>query len=228
MQELTALTADANPGCPIHVLAEKADVDEVSVRQLNTIARTLPGVVCAVGQPDLHQGTKFPIGAVFASKKWVHPPLIGSDIGCGMAWYKTKLSRNQVDGDKGKKIADKLRGLEGPWRTQADREQWLIDSTGSCSGGEAWDSFLGTIGAGNHSAELQIVEEVSISPDENGYLHQSDIILLVHSGSRGYGGSILRKHTTEGQISLEEGTNDMEAYMKSMTTLVDGQKPIEI
>lgn len=130
-----------------------------------------------------------------------------------MAWYKTTLSRNQVDGDKGKRIAEKLRGLEGPWRTQADREAWLQDAAGSCSAGEEWDQAVGTIGAGNHFAEIQVVEESCTSIDGVGP-HKDDVILLVHSGSRGYGGSILKKYTTESHISFEEDSEQMKAYME--------------
>lgn len=118
---LTWFLAEANPECPVHVLAHEAQLDRLSVAQLDKTSRTLPGVIHAVGQPDLHPGTKYPIGAVFVSK-WIHPPLIGGDIGCGMAWYQTTLSSAQVDGDKAKKVAEKLRGLEGAWRTQSERE----------------------------------------------------------------------------------------------------------
>ena len=180
--------------------------------QLTTTAHTLPGIIHAVGQPDLHPGTKFPIGAVFASKKWIHPPLIGGDIGCGMAWFQLSLSRSQVDGDKGKKVAEKLRGLEGPWRTKELRELWLQDKDGSCSAGEQWDSSLGTIGAGNHFAEIQVVEN-SASDLDNG-LREDDVVLLVHSGSRGYGGSVLKKYAVESQTSLEEGTTEAVEYLK--------------
>ncbi|KNG51321.1 release factor h-coupled family protein [Stemphylium lycopersici] len=200
--------------CAVELLASKAPVESLSVTQLTATAHTLPGIVHGVGQPDLHPGTKFPIGAVFVSKKWIHPPLIGGDIGCGMAWYKTTLSRGQVDGDKGKKVAEKLRGLEGAWRTQAHREAWLVDDQeNSYSAGKQWDSALGTIGAGNHFAEIQVVEESSLS-DANTSLHQDDVVLLVHSGSRGYGGSILKKYTTETRTSFEEGSADAIEYMK--------------
>ncbi|KAF2120543.1 tRNA-splicing ligase [Lophiotrema nucula] len=200
---------DANVDCAVTILAQNAPVEGLSVTQVTTTARTLPGIIHAVGQPDLHPGTKFPIGAVFVSKRWVHPPLIGGDIGCGMAWYKTRLSRSQVDGDKGKKVAEKLRGLEGPWRTQADRVQWLQDDNGTYTAGVKWDASLGTIGAGNHFAELQVVE--SSSPEVG--LQRDDVVLLVHSGSRGYGGSILKKFTAESQTSLEQGSDAMQTYM---------------
>ena len=74
-------SADSRSCCPIEILAENAFVDPLSVTQLETSARTLPGIIHAVGQPDLHPGTKFPIGSVFVSKGWIHPPLIGGDIG---------------------------------------------------------------------------------------------------------------------------------------------------
>lgn len=58
-------------------------------------------------------------------------------------------------GDKGRKIAEKLREFEGAWRMQEDREVWLGDEeeTGSCSAGEERNASLGTVGAGNHFAE---------------------------------------------------------------------------
>lgn len=71
--------------CTVSVLAEKPPIDQLSIIQLETTAHTLPGLIHAVVRPDLHPGTKFPIGAVFVSKGWIHPSLIGGDIGCGMA-----------------------------------------------------------------------------------------------------------------------------------------------
>ncbi|KAH7388711.1 tRNA-splicing ligase RtcB-domain-containing protein [Pyrenochaeta sp. MPI-SDFR-AT-0127] len=216
--------ADANLDCSIEILASKAPVDSLSVTQLTTTAHSLPGIVHAVGQPDLHPGTKFPIGAVFVSRKWIHPPLIGSDIGCGMAWYKTTLPRSQVDGDKGKKVAEKLRGLEGAWRTQAQREMWLQDGDNNCSAGEQWDASLGTIGAGNHFAEIQVVEQSALVKGNDLGLHQDDVILLVHSGSRGYGGSVLKKYVNESQVSFEEGGLEAIGYMKEHNKACDWAK----
>lgn len=130
-----------------------------------------------------------------------------------MAWYKTSLSRNQVDGDKGKKVAEKLRGLEGPWRTQAQREAWLQEKGSTWSAGEEWDKALGTIGAGNHFAEIQVVEEATADIEQLG-LSVNDVILLVHSGSRGYGGSILKKFTSGSHISIEADSKEASEYMK--------------
>jgi RNA-splicing ligase RtcB len=141
-----------------------------------------------------------------------------------MAWYKTTLSRNQVDGDKGRKVAEKLRGLEGPWRTQAHREAWLQEKGDSCSAGEEWDKALGTIGAGNHFAEIQVVEESSLNDEDKLSLRQNDVILLVHSGSRGYGGSILKKYTSDSHISFEESSPEAIIYMQEHDKACDWAK----
>ena len=205
-----------NLNAPVHILANNAYVDPLSLTQVKATASTLPGIIHAVAQPDLHPGTKFPIGAVFVSEGWIHPPLIGGDIGCGMAWYKTKLSASQVEGDKGQKVGEKLRGLEGAWRTETDRVAWLTDidspdsSAGRCaSAGEEWNSALGTIGAGNHFAEIQVVEEARPGSCQDGnpkgsqgVLSEGEVLLLVHSGSRGYGGDILRRYTANDQTSM--------------------------
>lgn len=209
---------DINPDCSIENLANKAFVDDLSLRQLECVAHTLPGIVHACAQPDLHPGTKFPIGAVLVSRGWIHPPLIGSDIGCGMAWYKTTLTRAQVEGDKGRKIAERLRGLEGAWRRQRDREVWLSNSNGeSCKAGKEWDASLGTIGAGNHFAEVQVVEESQTDVqlgDTKRQLHETDVVLLVHSGSRGFGGDILRRYTSNGHISLKADEPTAQSYLE--------------
>ena len=214
--------ADANPDCSVEILAEAAFIDSLSITQLMTTARTLPGIVHAVAQPDLHPGTKFPIGAVFVSRGWIHPPLIGGDIGCGMAWFKTRLTQSQAEGDKGRKIAEKLRGLEGAWRTQKAREV-LLENDGETAGysaGEEWDAALGTIGAGNHFAELQVVEESVRRKATNGTpvsqheLYEGDVVLLVHSGSRGYGGNILKQFTKDGRESIREDDPVAKSYLE--------------
>ncbi|KAJ4343126.1 hypothetical protein N0V95_006741 [Ascochyta clinopodiicola] len=121
---------------------------------------------------------------------------------------------SQVDGDKGKKVAEKLRGLEGSWRTQEHRELWLQDGEGSCAAGEKWDGSLGTIGAGNHFAEIQVVEKSAAASDDPLALHQDDVVLLVHSGSRGYGSSVLKKYTADSHVSLEEGSLEAVQYIE--------------
>jgi hypothetical protein len=134
-------------------LAKNTYTDPQAIRQLTNSA-ALPGITMAVGQPDLHPGTKFPIGAVFVSKEWLHPPLIGSDIGCGMSYYRVSLPRTLLEGKAAcQRVAETLRGLEGPWLGTREREAWL-GGEGNSTGIERFDQALGTIGVGNHFAEV--------------------------------------------------------------------------
>ena len=55
-----------------------------------THAAKLPGVVFAVGMPDLHPGKGIPIGVAIISNGVVYPELAGNDIGCGMALWQTR------------------------------------------------------------------------------------------------------------------------------------------
>lgn len=68
-------------------------------------------------------------------------------------------------------------------------------------------SSLGTIGGGNHFAELQEIETVF---DEESFTHigfeKNQIMLLIHSGSRGYGQTILDE-----SIKLHEAQNGLQS-----------------
>jgi RNA-splicing ligase RtcB len=50
--------------------------------------------------------------------------------------------------------------------------------------------------------------------EENPGLYPDDVVLLVHSGSRGYGGNILKRYASDSHVSLKEGTDQMLEYMK--------------
>jgi len=131
-----------------------------------------------------------------------------------MAWYRINIKRSKVDGDQGRKVADRLRGLEGRWRSQKEREVWLTEPTSNgiaqCwSAGEECDKALGTIGAGNHFVEIQVIE--SSKAEE---MREDEVVLLVHSGSRGFGGQVLKSCASDSEPSMRE--DDMKAveYLK--------------
>ena len=63
-------------------------VEGNALRQLYAAAK-LEGMRLAVGFPDLHPGKGGPVGAAFVAEGMIHPHLIGGDIGCGMALFKT-------------------------------------------------------------------------------------------------------------------------------------------
>ena len=164
-------------------------IEGEAVRQLYAIAM-LDGVRRAVGFPDLHPGKGRPVGAAFVTEGVIYPHLIGGDIGCGMALFKTDLVRRDAKLDRWAALRF---DLEHPWDGGvgdflAERD---LKSTQS-------DSSLGTIGGGNHFAELQTVEKV-LDADEFKKLElgKQQLVMLVHSGSRGLGESILRAHVDQ-------------------------------
>ncbi|WP_295461115.1 RNA ligase RtcB family protein [uncultured Thiodictyon sp.] len=165
------------------IASDQSWIEGEALRQLEQTA-ALPGMRQAVGLPDLHPGKGYPIGAAFLCEQ-IYPALIGNDIGCGMGLWQTDLPRRKF---KPERAAERLQGLEDPW--DGELSDWRTDYGLEPTAG---DAALGTIGGGNHFAEVQWVETVmdpaalatlGIDPDH--------ALLLVHSGSRGLGESILR------------------------------------
>jgi release factor H-coupled RctB family protein len=151
---------------------------------------SLEGVRLAVGFPDLHPGKGSPVGAAFVTEGLIYPYLIGGDIGCGMALFKTDLVRRDVKLDRWARLPF---DLEHVWTDAiaevVDKEE--LDST-------EFDEALGTLGGGNHFAELQAVEEVVNTREFKKLgLGKQQLVALVHSGSRGLGESVLRDYVTE-------------------------------
>ncbi|KAG0334746.1 hypothetical protein BG000_008069 [Podila horticola] len=185
---LDNLSLEPEFSASIAILAKKSYVDPDANSQLNRTAM-LPGMRRVVGQPDLHPGNQYPIGATFITQKYIYPPLIGNDIGCGMAVYKTRLS-SEI---KPQKIVDKLRQLEGKW-TEGDPHAFLISKLGPehSETGKAHLDQLGTLGGGNHFAEFVIIEQLvdtALCTEMN--LTMDKTYLIVHSGSRKFGQTVL-------------------------------------
>jgi release factor H-coupled RctB family protein len=156
------------------------------VQQLAKTAE-LPGMRLAVGLPDLHPGKGTPIGAAFAVEGWLYPALVGNDIGCGIGLWRTELMAGRI---KREAWADRLRNLDGTWDGDA---RAFLSARGI--GPSGYEYCLGTIGSGNHFAELQAIESVT-NPEacEQLGIAPDAVYLCVHSGSRGFGEAILREH----------------------------------
>src|SRR5438552_6225943 len=164
-------------------------IEGEAVHQLYATAK-LDGVRHAVGFPDLHPGKGSPVGAAFVTEGMIYPHLIGGDIGCGMGLFKTDLVRRDAKLDRWARLQF---NLEHQWDQFASNflAERDLESTD-------FDSALGTIGGGNHFAELQTVEKV-LEADEFKKLGlgKQQLVVLVHSGSRGLGESILRAHVDQ-------------------------------
>ncbi len=148
---------------PLIVRGPGVVVEAAAEEQLRRVA-IWAGCVRAVGLPDLHPGPGVPVGAAFAFDGVVRPDLVGSDAGCGVR--VTVVSRVRASGD------DLERRI---------RREWEEDPGEPASG-------LGTIGGGNHFAEVSRVGEI-VDREEAARLGLSRgaTAVVVHSGSRGLG-----------------------------------------
>jgi len=161
--------------------------------------------------PDLHPGRGYPIGAAFLSQQKIYPVLVGNDIGCGMSLWKTDIKTRRVNLDKfEKRLSNMNAPLGDDWNAiigSRSRDKGLVET--------GFNRSLGTIGGGNHFAELQQVTDV-YHPQvfESLDIDRKSLVLLVHSGSRGFGESILRSHVDQfGHRGLDVGSEEFESYI---------------
>jgi release factor H-coupled RctB family protein len=185
-------------------------IEGIAVSQLRGTSE-LPGVELAVGLPDLHPGKCGPVGAAFLSET-LYPHLAGNDVGCGMGLWLSDLNRRKLKLDRWE---NKLTGFDRPW--DGDREAWLDPFLGDAADDSLirFNAALGTIGGGNHFAELQQVDSVTDRERFNALgLDDDQLVVLVHSGSRGLGKDVLLSHQLRhGYGSLDSGSADALAYM---------------
>ena len=200
----TALNDDGT----VRLLASRKNwIEGEAISQLKKTAE-LPGMRLAVGLPDLHPGRGHPVGAAFVTEGVFYPQLIGNDVGCGMALWQTDLKRQKFKQDK---CVKRLDGLENPW--EGDTVEWLarygVEATES-------DIALGTIGSGNHFAELQDWHEIRDAAAFDGLgLQKHSLMILVHSGSRGLGDLLLRSHLDKhGAGGLRSDTEEAALYFR--------------
>lgn len=182
-------------------------IEQAAIDQLNQNA-TLEGIERVVGLPDLHAGRGIAVGAAFWSRTHVYPHLVGNDIGCGMSLLQTGQMRRRFKPDAAEK---RLTGLEGPWEGD---HRVLLAKAGlpETLMGEA----LGSIGGGNHFAELLCLEAIE---DQARFaalgLDAERVYLMVHSGSRGLGNAILMRHLDSQAVQpLMAGTDRCAAYLR--------------
>ena len=193
-------------GCaPIHVFASsKSWIEGNATLQLQQVAG-LPGVHAVAAMPDLHPGKYGPVGcAVLADR--IHPQLVGSDIGCGMGLFELDIAARKL---RLEQLAERLHALDQPW--DGDTDSVLA---GAGLHATPFDASLGSIGGGNHFCEVQAIEEI-LAPEtaaEAG-LDRDHAYVLVHSGSRGLGYSILERVLSTGQSSLDLGSDEGKTYL---------------
>ncbi len=173
-----------------------------------------------IGMPDLHPGKDAPIGAVFLSVSRLYPTLVGNDIGCGMALHQTSLKAKR---NMAARIKRCLMGLPDLQKTASRPIDAFSDMREKADILNAqFDAALGTIGGGNHFAEFQQIETLYDTQQAHSLgIDAHRLLLLVHSGSRGYGEHILRMHTETYQhqgvpASSPEGSQYLEAQQDAL------------
>lgn len=188
------------------VASPGAWIEGEAVAQLEGVAK-LPGMRAAIGMPDLHPGKGSPIGAAFVCEGCLYPHLVGNDIGCGMGLWATDLQKRKAKRDR---WADRLGDLDGPW--DGDVAAVLAEAGVAAS---EHDGSLGTIGGGNHFAELQLVDRVEDPAAlAAAGLDVDHFVLLVHSGSRGLGEAVLRAHVdAHAAAGLNEDSEAAREYL---------------
>jgi release factor H-coupled RctB family protein len=205
------------------VASDRLWLEDAAVQQAKTTAN-LPGMHKVVGLPDLHPGRGYPVGAAFFSIGHLYPALVGNDIGCGMALWQTDLLAGKVKLDKLDKQIANLDAVIGAdeWAALERFDPALASRMANLSGVLAAAGLcashlrsLGTIGRGNHFAELQVVDRVECGESvARTALAPKCLQLLVHSGSRGLGQAILAGHVEAfGHAGLVDGEAPQQVYL---------------
>lgn len=180
------------PGLP--VFSWCPDADQQTINQISRAA-TLPFVRHTAMMPDAHFGQSICIGGVVACEGVIVPDFVGVDSGCGMCTVKTSLKASDFSIEARWRYLDAIESSipVGFSHNESKRvrllsekmgEKFIYDSDkadiGSTSSHpienveDAYFGQLGTLGGGNHMAELDV--------DSDG-----NVWILIHSGSRNIG-----------------------------------------
>jgi tRNA-splicing ligase RtcB len=138
--------------------------------------------------PDVHLATDVCIGVAMGTSHLIYPQAVGGDIGCGILAVPFDVTADCI-ADPARLLAEFAHAVPARrWNRKSapDLPDQLANATLSCPQLEnAWRREaaleLGTLGSGNHFAELQADGE-------------NRLWLMVHSGSRAIGPAIRDHH----------------------------------
>ncbi|MFT3927468.1 MAG: RtcB family protein [Myxococcales bacterium] len=192
-------------------------MESEAIEQLHRVASLEP-CLRAVGMPDLHPGRGIPIGAAFLFAGSVLPDLVGGDAGCGVlvlvghkdgprgdalerrvlaAWDEPFLP--EVDAEELVQVAWRfgpraLARVDGVPEALAELAQQFEDDeapSGDLPPGPAHALQLGTVGGGNHFAEISRVDRIADKERARTLAFSKDAqVIMVHSGSRALGAAL--------------------------------------
>jgi len=188
------------------IASQRNWIDSRSVETLENITH-FKGVKKVVGLPDLSVG-RVPNGMALLVEDRIYPHLIGGDIGCGMSLFQTSIKKSKLKVDKFEKRLKKIDSLDEVSLAQKPSMGYN----------------LGSIGKGNHFAELHLVNEVKDEMYFRAYgLEENALYTLVHSGSRAFGQMVF--DTVAGKYDPTEGldpkSQEAEAYLEKHFKALD-------
>ncbi|XP_017736298.1 PREDICTED: tRNA-splicing ligase RtcB homolog [Rhinopithecus bieti] len=178
-----------------------------AMKQIGNVA-ALPGIVHrSIGLPDVHSGYGFAIGNMAAfdmndSEAVVSPGKITVHICCYLLYLSRDLEEALemgVDWSLREGYAwaeDKEHCEEYGRMLQADPNKV------SARAKKRGLPQLGTLGAGNHYAEIQVVDEIfnEYAAKKMGIDHKGQVCVMIHSGSRGLGHQV----ATDALVAMEK------------------------
>lgn len=150
------------------------DNESSAVEKLYELSKQ-PYVRHVYGLPDLTYNNPCPVGTSAEVYNHIIPAWIGTDIGCGVVLFELETNIDTVDY---KETAKTL--LANYQKTELSNTifQEIKNKYGVTE--DRFDEKLGTIGGGNHFAELmQVVNSTLLDPTK--------LYLCVHTGSRDFG-----------------------------------------
>ncbi|GAC69091.1 RtcB family protein [Gordonia soli] len=178
------------------VLNYASHIDDNTLAQATETA-SMPFVHPHVAlMPDAHLGMGSAIGTVIPTIDAVIPAAVGVDIGCGMIAVQTTLRHKDIAHLELSSLRSSIESAiplsPGNYNRSVDRYDFtaprlevlrdLAERTGvDLAHSPKWPEQLGSLGGGNHFIELCL--------DEG-----DGVWLFLHSGSRGVGNKIAKRH----------------------------------
>ena len=211
---------------PIKIWSKLETVEESAIKQLQNTAK-LPFVFKHIAaMPDVHLGIGATVGSVVATKGAICPACVGVDIGCGMMAIRTDLNHDVVQ----EKIIEIRHSIERSIPVGFDSNKHVMSVVADLPIWKTWNDIhgtelrskamkqIGSLGGGNHFIEICLDTE-------------SRVWVMLHSGSRGVGNELARKHidTAKGLMKkflielpdpdlayLPQKTSEFDSYIKDL------------
>jgi len=208
---------------PIQIVSKDTYISPDAIKQLDKTSKRLGSVIKCFGMPDLHVGGFIPIGSIVYTNSIVYPDLVGSDIGCGMRFSMTnvhigsnfdKISRNlSLEQETYHSHKNNTCFCDSPFPGISNNMLRNELETYHSHSDHEFMRSIGTVGGGNHFAEIQqITQVVDRDTFDSHNLDDTVYYTLVHSGSRGYGYDILQRYND--MNGLNDDTSKFLNYKK--------------